>query len=238
VVTSTTTLALVEENRDMVEDKYRTAMLNAIKAGRLNFLLNQVNPDTGIITIDDPTDPAGGGGGGNGGDGIALGGIIAGAVGFVLLMSVVALYISKRHNARKSAYLESEWTTGSQQAPTSSRGFVRLGDSSGEEEDDDGSTPGLMGATPLTALPEEDDADFDDNRSSDAGSSGWSSSAGISSLATSRASDQISLGTFGQSAGGSPSSNGAGSTLSTDLEAASGIVAQMRNHDGYVSWTI
>eukprot|EP00978_Attheya_sp_CCMP212_P040110 scaffold215519_cov53-Attheya_sp.AAC.2 len=236
VVKSTTILSLVEENRDTVEDKYRTAILEAIKAGRLNFLLNQVNPDSDIITIDGPTDPAGGGG--DGGGGIALGGIIAGAVGFVLLMSVVALYVSKRHNARKSAYLESEWTTGSQQAPTSSRGFVPLGDSSGEE-DDDGSAPGLMGATPLAALAEEDDADFVNNdlfidtRSSDAGSSGWSSSAGISSLATSRTSDQTSLGTFGETAGGSPGSNGAGSTLSTDLEAASGgIVEQMRNHQG------
>jgi hypothetical protein len=166
-----------------------------------------------------------------------LGGIIAGAVVFVMLMSIVALYISKRHNARKSAYLESEWTTA--QVPHNPGGFIRLGDS-GSGEDDDSAPAILMGATPLPPLPEEDEANFVnddyDNRSSSAGSSGWSSSAGISSLATRTidSSDQT-LETFGETVGGkSPSSNGGGSTLSTDLEAASGIVAQMRNQQGYV----
>eukprot|EP00550_Attheya_septentrionalis_P008109 CAMPEP_0198294886 /NCGR_PEP_ID=MMETSP1449-20131203/24698_1 /TAXON_ID=420275 /ORGANISM="Attheya septentrionalis, Strain CCMP2084" /LENGTH=1129 /DNA_ID=CAMNT_0043994981 /DNA_START=295 /DNA_END=3684 /DNA_ORIENTATION=+ len=185
------TLFLVDEDRSEVRTKFIDAMLQLIASGRLNVLLRTVNPDTPIQTINAPTPPPPSPDEGPGISAIT-GGIIAAAVGAILIVAATSLYITRRHRTAKLsedrranelssfhaemteddiAVVNGNGVLGADRphygvrAKAGLNGFAAL--------DDSGSNSTGPGGVHVA-----------DDESSNAGSSGWSSSAGVSSLNT------------------------------------------------------
>eukprot|EP00978_Attheya_sp_CCMP212_P008922 scaffold21045_cov45-Attheya_sp.AAC.2 len=186
------TLFLENEDRSEVRTKFVDAMLQLIASGRLNVLLRTVNPDTQIQTITPPTPPPPPSPSEGPGISAVTGGIIAAAVGAILIVAATSLFITRRHRTAKLsedsranelssfhaemteddlAVVNGNGVLGADRphygvrAKAGLNGFAAL--------DDSGSNSTGPGGVHV-----------EDDESSNAGSSGWSSSAGVSSLNT------------------------------------------------------
>jgi hypothetical protein len=191
------TLLVVDENEDKVEEEFFVALGTAIREGRLQQILEtEINPDSTVYIISGlmvpPTSaPIGGAGGGGGLSSGATAGIAIGAVALVALLGVGLFLARKRSQAAKDE--DSYFPGATQQAVSAPEVAKDLeGDGTlGASQADYRINKKVKSAAAIATLEDGGVADraapSGENRpdqSSDAGSSGWSSSAGVSSLNT------------------------------------------------------
>ena len=197
IIASVTLILSNVENAMTVKEKYKTALDEAIAKGRLQGTLNEVNTDSSVrilsgapLISSPPTSSPAGVGGPIGGGGGLNGGVIGGIVVAALTVLAVGIFAIARRQRREKA--EGAYFPGSNQQAL-------------QQTDDYGTPPGgdVLGATTpdygkkskksSKVLEADQDTDIDaapeplllnesHDSSSNAGDSGWSSSAGVSSL--------------------------------------------------------
>lgn len=222
--TSIVTLTITDEDPDVVEQEYQQALIAAINEGRLQSTLEEVNPSTRIRILDaagPPPTQAPTGGGDDGISGGAIAGIAIGAAA-ILLAAIGLAYSRRRREPKEDPFLNTQ----------------ALADTEGVDRDlaAAGGAAGTLGASqPMygskkkssksaTAFQQLEDAeDVEEppgDSSSAAGSSGWSSSAGVSSLNTGSADDSLDGGAGAALAAGGATlaAIGATSALASDKD--------------------
>lgn len=218
------------ESEEAVERKYGDALEAAIDNGDLQKALQQVNPSSPVRILDSEQPPDDDGGGIGGG---AIGGIAAAAS--VLFIAAIGLLMVGRRQASPEKDENDHFPAtpvATPPSPTEAKDDTNLGASKpdyGENkkqpvvnldgmEDEDSPIPGEMGAV-------------SHDSSSNAGSSGWSSSAGISSLNTGSVDDSLD---FKSGQGAKLAAIGAASAIAGGAAVAAATKDKKDEEEGYV----
>lgn len=173
------------ESQEEFSDRFSQALQGQIASGELTDVLNRLHPETQVYILDDDTLDRGGGDGGNG-DSISGGGVAGIVVGALALVAAVGLFAARR-------------------GPTKDDEVESLDPVPLEKDMEPFDPMGTLGAVTadygkgLDAMMDNDEAlnNMSLDSSSNAGSSGWSSSAGVSSLNTGEDDSYNQISAFG-----------------------------------------
>jgi hypothetical protein len=212
-----------EENYDEIVTDYETALTQAIAEGRLQEELFLVNPDTPVRVLESSTPqptPSPGPSGGTTLSAGATAGIVVAAL-VLLLVGPAGYYAATRGPRESKPNYEPAIDTG-EQGPGPSSNANKVGAASsgilGASEGNYGRSSRQEYQAADTRADEDDGFPSapggDDRHSSDAGSSGWSDSAGLSSFYTGSQDDSLEIGGIGTTMAGL----GAASRLAKTVE--------------------
>lgn len=232
-ISASVTLVLDGQDASEAETTYSTALTNAIDDGRLETALLEVNPDTPVTVVGSaaaavsptPSPPDGATGGNEGLSSGGTAGIAIAAVATVLAAAGLLVARKRFHEKDDTYYAAGTQALADSDQVARDAADMKDGDTMlGATQADYGKKSKQAAQTSVVAFDTLEDADEKAMRkpgsgdsSSNAGSSGWSSSAGVSSLNTGSADSLDFAG--GAAVGATLAAIGKASAISRDTQA-------------------